>query len=257
MSGQDVSVPGRAGEEKIDRVEGGSDGRLYVMRCRSDKWGQISGTLLGQPHLHMNFRETCRPRATPARCPPLQQLMTQAPGRPGVAVSSSADCGGANQWGRHFGTKPSIWMGHDLFPAHMAARVSLPGFNYSNTALQLVVKPPQGLRLNSYFFPHVKMSSRVILSMASRRAWLSSPAKAFQAPIQRRLASTEPQQPSPLVRPSPSSLSHPAGCLFLTDTSPLPVPVLQGLHQTCREGSTHRHVHLPAGLLGLGQAGAG
>lgn len=130
MSGQDVSVPGRAGEEKIDRVEGGSDGRLYVMRCRSDKWGQISGTLLGQPHLHMNFRETCRPRATPARCPPLQQLMTQAPGRPGVAVSSSADCGGANQWGRHFGTKPSIWMGHDLFPAHMAARVSLPGFNY-------------------------------------------------------------------------------------------------------------------------------
>lgn len=33
---QDVAVPGRAGEEKIDRVQGGSDGRLYVMRCRSE-----------------------------------------------------------------------------------------------------------------------------------------------------------------------------------------------------------------------------
>ncbi|KAK7706270.1 hypothetical protein SLS64_007609 [Diaporthe eres] len=34
--------------------------------------------------------------------------------------------------------------------------------------------------------------------MASRQARLSSSAKAFKAPIQRRFASSEPQQPSPL-----------------------------------------------------------
>ncbi|KAL1867506.1 hypothetical protein Daus18300_006350 [Diaporthe australafricana] len=41
------------------------------------------------------------------------------------------------------------------------------------------------------------MNSRV-LPMVSRRARLSSRAMAFKAPIQRRFASSEPQQPSPL-----------------------------------------------------------
>lgn len=45
------------------------------------------------------------------------------------------------------------------------------------------------------------MSTRAILSLASRQARLPSSAKTFKAfkgPIQRRFASSEPQQPSPL-----------------------------------------------------------
>ncbi|POS73106.1 hypothetical protein DHEL01_v208498 [Diaporthe helianthi] len=42
------------------------------------------------------------------------------------------------------------------------------------------------------------MSPRAILSMVSRQARLSSTANAFKGPIQRRFASSEPQQPSPL-----------------------------------------------------------
>ncbi|KAG8159400.1 hypothetical protein KVR01_011061 [Diaporthe batatas] len=42
------------------------------------------------------------------------------------------------------------------------------------------------------------MSPRAMLSMASRQARLSSKAITSKAPIQRRFASSEPHQPSPL-----------------------------------------------------------
>lgn len=76
----------------------------------------------------LNFRETCRPRATPARLPALAVAANNP--REMLAVSCSVDCGGANQWGLSFG--PGLKLEHDLFAFHMATRVSRPGlFHYS------------------------------------------------------------------------------------------------------------------------------
>ncbi|KAK2602162.1 hypothetical protein N8I77_008716 [Diaporthe amygdali] len=179
---------------------------------------------LGRPHLHIEFPGDVSSKSLPLPA-----------GRP-CSCSCSVDCGGARLISGaslctlHFATRP--WE-HDRFsrPHGSALYIRVPSQGFPHHCPNFLLNPSERLCHIHFFRRSQDELKSTVTGQPTGSAFI--PGHGVQGPHPETIR---------LVR---------AAAAFT------PFPVLQGLHQTRREGSTHGHVHLPAGLLGLGQAGAG